>query len=510
MSAAPKHGAMRRLAQQSAIYVVANALVKASGLLLLPIQLNTANLPAEHYGRLGTIAATVGLLAPLFALGLPNGLLKFSADATLDDRDAVPFTAWLLAFGSALVGTLVLFGLAPWLGGFVIKGSEIGLGRAETTHLGRLLALYVGVEAIGFAGFNYQQVEERAFTFGGVMLAKFTLLVASQYWLLERLHLGLEGILLSFLVASGTATLLLSGALLARARWVFRRVLVGPLLRYGLPLVFVGLALPLLYAGDRFILQRLAPPLALSVYELAARIAGVLNVVLVQGFQTAFTVIGLKVLSGEPGEGLHRRTFRHFCVFAGGFVLGLSLFSYDLLRVMVLAFGANPAYLGATPYIFPLGLGLFGYGLFIIGVNALFARMKTGLVARYTVGAALLNIVLNLLLIPVLGAMGAALATVAAYGYLALAVLRVSEKLEGFRFPWSVLARMVAAVVGLYGLSLFVQDAPTAVRLGVRVGLMGVYPLVVLALGVYRWREVTETWRRLKRKPSEEANSSEG
>ncbi len=488
---------MRRLAHQSAVYVVANALVKASGLLLLPLQLDPRNLPVEHYGRLGTVAAAVGLLAPLLGLGLPQGLVKFSADAALGGRRrAVPFTAWTLAALSVAVGGLVLFAAAPWTGGFVIKGSEIGLGRGATTHLGRLLALYIAAEALGYVGFNFQQVEERAGVFGAAMVVKFGLLVGAQYWLLGRLHLGLEGVLLSFVVASGAASLLMSAALLRQAPWTFRAELVRPLLRYGLPLVVVGLALPLLYAGDRFLLQRMAPPLALSVYELGTRIAGVLNVVLVQGFQTAFTVIGLKTLSSAPGTGLHRRTFRHFCVFGGGFVLGLSLFSYDLLRLLA----RDAAYLDAVAYIFPLSLGLFAYGLYIIGVNPLYARGMTGRIARDVVLAAAANVALNLLLIPLLGAMGAALATVACYAGLAFAALYTAQRLEDFRFPWRALAGIVVGITALYALGGLVQNAPTAVRLAARAALMGLYPAVVLALGVYRWREVREGFGRLRRR----------
>ncbi len=492
----PDASPMRRLARQSAVYVVANALVKASGLLLLPIQTNPVNLPVEHYGRLGTIAATVGLLAPLLGMGLPHGLIKFSADAALGrTRTAVPFTAWLLAALSVAVGSGVLLALAPQLGQLVFAGGEIGLARQQTTYLAFLLVAFIAAEALGAVGFNYQQVEERAFVFSSAMLIKFVVLVGAQYVLLERWHLGLEGVLWAFVMASGASALLLNGALLARAPRLFDKTLVAPLLRYGLPLVLVGLALPLLYAGDRFLLQRLAPPLALTVYELASRIAGVLNVVLVQGFQTAFTVIGLKVLSAEGDPHLHRRTFRHFCVFGGGFVLGLSLFAYDLLRLLA----KDPVYLTATDYIFPLSLGFFFYGLYIIAINPLYAHGKTRRIARDVVLAALANIGLNLLLIPRIGAMGAALATVAAYAGLAFAAMHVSQKLERFRFPWPALLSILAGITLLYAAGLLVHDAGVATRLAVRAGLMATYPLMVLALGVYRWHEVTEGISRLRR-----------
>jgi len=66
-------------------------------------------------------------------------------------------------------------------------------------------------------------------------------------------------------------------------------------------------------------------------------------------------------------------------------------------------------------------------------------------------GAGILNIVLNVLLIPVLGLAGAAIATSASFVALALSVYFVARRLGVSMFPtvpWSTLARLFPKLAG--------------------------------------------------------------
>src|SRR5690606_22620517 len=101
-----------------------------------------------------------------------------------------------------------------------------------------------------------------------------------------------------------------------------------------------------------------------AVYGLAAKYGGLVNMLFVQSFQLAFTVIGLKALApGGEGADVHRRTFRHFVVVTGWGVLGVSLLARDVTA----ALSPNPAFLAAEPLVLPLALGFMAYGVYIIG-----------------------------------------------------------------------------------------------------------------------------------------------
>jgi O-antigen/teichoic acid export membrane protein len=255
---------------------------------------------------------------------------------------------------------------------------------------------------------------------------------------------------------------------------------------YSAPLIPSGLALPFLYAGDKLLMAQLAPALALGLYDMAAKLAGVLNVILVQGFQTAFNAIGFKEHGATGGAELHRRTFRHYAVFSGGFALGLSLFAGEVLPLVV----QSDQLLGAEVYVFPLALGLVAYGLYLIVANVLLVRGLTARVSGIVFGAAALNLALNVLLIPPLEAWGAAIATLVSYGGLAVVAGVMAQRAEGHPFAWRHLVAVLVVVCAIYLPSRLMADWTLWARLGGKAGLMALYPFGVLALGVYRWGEV--------------------
>src|SRR5690554_1230307 len=104
MSRTASQSTLSRLLRQGSVYALGNLLLKASGLLLAPLYLNTTLLPQAAYGYLVLLEATAQLLLPLLGLGLTTGLLKFATDPAQRDRqEAVPFTVLSVSLGVALL-----------------------------------------------------------------------------------------------------------------------------------------------------------------------------------------------------------------------------------------------------------------------------------------------------------------------------------------------------------------------------------------------------------------------
>ncbi|MCA0268122.1 MAG: oligosaccharide flippase family protein [Bacteroidetes bacterium] len=491
---------VRRVAWQSALYTIGNVAAKAGGLLLALLLWNPQYLPEAHFGVLDAAQNTVGaVVAALLGLGLSSAYLKFIADPNENaQRDDVPFTAFLTASVVAAVALAVLWPLAGWIGATFIVGTDAAVAslRPQAALLARLALVYAALKAVSTIPLMRIQAQERPLVYSLATAGEFAVLLAMSWALMVPGRLGLVGALGALVVAAGAQALVLAGALLARERRRFDARLARRMLRYGAPLVLGALSLPLLHAGDRALLAHLAPAEERTLYAAAVRLASVVNVLLVQGFHAAFAVMGLKALTHGEGADLHRRTFRHLCVFGGGTALGLGLFAQDAIALLA---APGSVYPQATPLVFPLALGYFGYGLYIVGVNALYARAKTRFVALAVAGAAALNLLLNVALYPLVGgAWGATLATLIAYGALAGVVALASERLEGFRFPWGALAAVLAVTTALYAGGMAVRTWDVLPRLAVRTALMGLYPLGVLAFGVYRWAEVRDGLARLQ------------
>ncbi len=480
--------AFKRLAWQSALYTLANGLSKAAGLFLLKIQTDPALLPTEQYGLIALLTAVVNIGGPILSLSLPLALLHILSTTRDPDRDAAAFTT----FACVLVLVTVVGGVGVWqagaVGAWLFDTDGAGVDPALFRSMGLAVVLATAFEAMAQLGYVLAQIRERVVFYSATLLSRFGVIIAANVLLVVWMGRGLEGALWAMTLAGGAGALVMNGYLLATTTWRIDWGVLQRMLRYSAPLMVNSLAIPFLYAGDRFLMERLASATALGIYDLAARLASVLNVIVVQGFQSAFNAIGLKEHGATGGGALHRRTFRHYVVFGGGFALGLSLFAGDTLALLIDSDGQ--ALLAAEPFVFPLALGFVGYGLYIIASNILLARAKTRTISLVVLVSALLNLGLNLVLIPRIGAMGASLATLASYTLLAVGAGLAAQKSEGIRFRWEHLGGVLLVVCVLYATSRPVLDWPLASRLAGLAGLMALYPLGVLLVRVYSWAEV--------------------
>jgi O-antigen/teichoic acid export membrane protein len=97
-----------------------------------------------------------------------------------------------------------------------------------------------------------------------------------------------------------------------------------------------------------------------------------------------------------------------------------------------------------------------------------------------TGAAAALNVVLNVLLIPPYGMMGAAIATVAAYSLMFLLMAVYAQRIYNTPYQWRRVTIALVAAIALLVVGKLV-DAP----LPLAIALCGVYPLALLPLGFY-------------------------
>jgi O-antigen/teichoic acid export membrane protein len=129
-------------------------------------------------------------------------------------------------------------------------------------------------------------------------------------------------------------------------------------------------------------------------------------------------------------------------------------------------------------------------------VNILVSSDRTGLAALVTGGAAAINVVANLWLIPILGVAGAALAAVASQvGLVVIGAIAVERAVAGSRWL-QVLSKPVAAGAAMAAAFALIGQAWWAVALP---GGLGIYLLVLLMTGAHREEEfiaVRGLWRR--------------
>ena len=472
------NGGLKRVIRQTGLYAIGNIAVKASGLLLAPLYLNTSYLTTDAYGHLVLLEATAQILIPISGLGLATGMLKFMSDP--DGRHAtgsIPFTTLLLSATLAVAVFIFVWLLAVPLASFLVDDPT-------RTSLTRLMGGYAALKVISTVPYMLLRVRERAGWYTVGLIAEWTILVVGVYYFLALRQMALEGVLIAYVASAGASALVMTLFMLSRIQWRFDYRLVRDLLRFGVPLVLSAFAGLFLNVGDRYLLKWLTDAETVGVYGWASRLGGVINMLFVQSFQLAFTVIGLKTV-GSGDLNLHRRTFRHYSVWTGWAVLGLSLLAYDATLLLSELFNVDPFYLQADVMVLPIALGFMGYGVYIVVNNILYATELTHVISMNVLIAAAVNAAVNLILIPFMGALGAAIATAGSYALLAWLSARIAERQIRVGYPWRVVWIVVAAVVLLWALGIPTTNWSTPARLAARTCLIALYVPIVYFSGIY-------------------------
>jgi O-antigen/teichoic acid export membrane protein len=484
--------ALLRLLRQTGLYAIGNVAVKAAGLLLAPLYLNTSYLSTEAYGHLVLLEATAQVLIPVAGLGLATGMLKFMSDPA-DERAArsLPFTTLLLSMLLALGAFTLTWVFAPALGSFLVDD-------AARTRLPRLMGGYAALKVVAAVPYTLLRVRERAGWYTTSAAAEWSVLVAGVYYALVVEGSGLEGVMTAYLASAAASALAMSAFTLTHVDWQFDARIVRNLLRFGVPMVLSAFAGLFLNVGDRYILKWLTDAETVGLYGWAARLGGVINMLFVQSFQLAFTVIGLKTV-GAGDRTLHRRTFRHFTIWTGWAVLGLSLLSYDLTFFLSEEFGVDAYYLRADVMVLPIALGFLAYGVYVVVNNILYATELTHLISMNVLLAAAANAGMNVLMIPYLGAYGAALATTMAYLMLALLSARIAERRIHVGYPWRVLWIVAGIIVVLWLVAYPSTGWGVGWRLVIRSVLIVAYVPLVLLFDLYSREDVVKGLRVLRR-----------
>lgn len=468
---------LRRMALQGAWYAAGTALVKLSGLILLPVLTNSAYLPVADYGLWGVLEISIQIAAAVLGLSLSVGLIRFYPEPEGGAR----------AIAAAWWPTILMAALA---GGIGVSLTAL-LAPAGTAPLYRLLSVYLVFEICLAIPLALLRAREQAGRHTALQLIKLGLLVALALKFLVGGRAGLTGLAQALAWSSGAALAL--ALLLAQEPALLRprlpRAMVRAVVRFSAPLVLGGLGSLVLNAGDRYVLAALRPPEDLACYNLATRFGGVVNMLAVQPLNLAWMPLLFRLREDQRPEIL-RLLLPYLSIVLGAVVVGVSVFAAPVLDLM----GSDPAYRRGLPLIPWIGLGFGAFGLAVVttGVLALFHRTRT--ISTWIVIGALFNLALNFALVPRLGATGSAIATLVSYTALVWAHFRMIGPLVPNRYPWGRIAGIALVTAAASFAGALKPYAPTLADWGIRLALPAGWALALLAARWFTMAEAREIW----------------
>ena len=374
---------------------------------------------------------------------------------------------------AALLGLLVAAPLADLLGG----RRDAGIGRLAILGLWSFTNLETAYALL--------RVQEKRRTYVAASMTNVLLTVGLTVTLVVILDGGAEGYLAGNYAASAVVLL---GLWVVEGRRLGLRgptSPLGPLLRYGLPIVPAEAAVFALNVVDRAYLLRAESAAAAGLFALAVKLATIV-IVAVRAFGLAWPPLAYSVGDDDEARRLYAAVTTWYVVVIGFVVLSLALLSRWIVDLL-----AAPAYASAHEALgwVALGWGLYGLALLLVTVAGR-ARITTRNVPAAAAGLAT-NVVALVLLVPPLGVAGAGLALCVAYVVTLASLHLLTRSLFTVPFEWRRLvhATGVLVVAALAGELLLPADGWGGLL--ARVALLIAVPLVLGATGFLRAGERT-------------------
>jgi O-antigen/teichoic acid export membrane protein len=226
--------------------------------------------------------------------------------------------------------------------------------------------------------------------------------------------------------------------------------------------------------SDRFFLVKLTDTSEVGLYSVGVRIASAM-VLLLTAFRTAWPAFAYSIKSDDEAKQTYAWVLTYLVVLCAWIATALTLLSPWLVEWLT-----APQFASASRVVGPLSFAAVSFGGYIVLAIGIGRARRTQFNWVITGVAAIVNIVLNLTLIPVYGMMGAAIATVAAYTVMFVGMAWWAQRVFRVPYQWRRVATAAAAGVGLAAAGKLVGGGLPLV-----VALIVVYPLVLLPLGFY-------------------------
>jgi O-antigen/teichoic acid export membrane protein len=310
---------------------------------------------------------------------------------------------------------------------------------------------------------------------------------------------GARGLLVGSYAAGGAFVLGLIVLQWRRLSLRFDRELLRRLLRFGLPTMPAEASLYLLNVVDRIIIIRYVGAPEAGLYALAVKFAQGVNV-LVRGFQLAWPPLAYSIRDDEDARRFYATVVTLFTAGCAFVVTGMWLFSRWIVRAL-----AAPKFFDSYEAIGLITTAVTLYALYMVMVVILGRTGRTGFNFPATIAALVTNVILNLLLVPPLGIVGAGLALVASYLVVVALMYGFTQRLFPVPYQWGRLGRVVLTSALLVGFGEVLMPTSGSGGLLGRVALFAAYPLALFASGFFTPGE--RVWLARLRHPGEIATS---
>ena len=490
----------RKLIGDTAIYGVSSIVGRFLNWWLVPYY-SSLFLPDE-YGIVTNLLAYEAFLLILLTYGMETGYFRFASKSK--DPEKVYSTSQVPLFVTSLLFLSLIF----------LFGNELAalIGYPDNPEYILILAAVVSIDAFTSIPFAKLRLENKPAKFATVKMINIGLNIGFNLFFLSlcpylsknfpgipvnyiySADIGVGYVFISYLLASLSTLVLLQKEIFS-VKFQLDKQLLREMLNYSIPILVIGIAGMVNQNIDKILIPFLVPDehnpmFQVGIYGANYKLAVLMNM-FIQAFRYAFEPFFFSRSSSSESDDptIYAIVMKYFLVFGMLIFLGMTLY-IDLVKLLI-----DINYHEGLKIVPLVLLANLFFGIFF----SLSIWYKIKDLTRYgayiaLIGAAV-TLVLNILLIPVMGYMGSAVAVLVCFFTMMVITYIWGQKF--YRVPYNLKRLIFYFLTGLsfYGISLLTDGLTPVYKYSANTFLMLVY--VVLIYSIEK-REIFQILKRSK------------
>lgn len=425
---------LKKLGGETLLYALMNVGTKLIAFLMLPIY--TKYLSTTEMGVFENVEALVSILTFVVIFGTDNSL-AFYFFKTDDSKEREAFVRTVLTFRFYIAA--LCFILLSVFGAFF---SDLLLGSSGYGKILMIAGVVLITESIITLIFTYYRYQFKAKVVSVLTLVQLGLVAVLSFIMLKYINLKVESVYLSRLISGTLIILVISFPVIKFFRLNIDREKLKLILVYGAPLVPASLAFWVITFANRFFLTHMESLASAGVYGVGFKFAAMISL-LTSSIQMAWRPYSLSIQKNDNAPEIYAQISILILTLGMVSLAGVATIAPFLLKLMV----SSNAYQEASQYIAILSLGSFLSFYYLIISVGLFIKEQTKVLSKYVIVSAILSIVLNIALIPLLSIWGAAIALVLSYLFVNIVIFKKSQ--EVYHIPLSIGKSGLIFTIGL-------------------------------------------------------------
>ena len=464
-----------RFIQRIGLVGLTNILISLSSLIFIPII--TKSFTTAEYGMWAQVNTTIALVPNIANLGLPYTMVRFlSAEK---DKEKIKDSFYPM-ISLTFISTLIICSL------FLIFGNTI----ANALFNGSMQVLYITTVISFFACMNLMLITFFR-TFQQMKRYSLFLVLQSYIGVFVSIYLtyagyNIETVVLGLLTGYASVFIMMAFLIvkylgIGIGKWSNLR----EQLAFALPTIPSNVSSWIVDSSDKYVIGILIGSVAVGCYSPGYALGSILLM-----FLSPFAVLLPAILPEHYEKGDIEEVDKYLSYSMKYYLLltvpagvGMSVLSKPLLYIITTPEIALGGYM-VTPFVC---LGAIFMGMYGITNNILILEKNTMILGKLWIVVAISNIVLNLLLVPHLNILGAAIATLLCY-ILAFTVTAIASK-KTMRLPFNISELLKIGIASaIMGIAVYIMNPNgiIGVLISIVVGVIVYFAIIFILKGITR------------------------